>query len=444
MVKYGFVLAALSSGSGKTTIANGLLRLLSNSGMKCAPFKVGPDYIDPHFHKISCGKDSINLDLFMSGKEHVKQLFDKYSSESDIAIVEGVMGLFDGYDLKKGSAAEIAFLLDLPVIVVIDAKSSAFSLAAVISGLKNYDPDISVKGVIFNNVGSDNHASLLIKAAKEGGVKCLGCIRRRKNLITPSKYLGLDLEHPDLIENYVVAAAAAVEEDTDLQELLSIVKLNEDREGLDTEIREYRIPESFWTGKKIAVAKDEAFNFIYYENIRALRDLVGPYGKVVMFSPLHDKELPAADLVYFPGGYPEIYSNELSANRSMIESVRSFAEGGGKIYGECGGLLYLSRSIDGIEVCDVFPFRANMKDARLTLGYRKVNIGKLEIRGHEFHYSVLENPYDLPSISVQRGVRNTEVATGLYRVKNVVGGYTHIYWGERDRVDSFFKELYVS
>lgn len=430
--KSAFVLAAVSSGSGKTTVCNGILRALTQRGLSCAPFKTGPDYIDPFFHKKSSGVDSVNLDLFMSDRVHVEKLFRENFSDSDaqVGVVEGVMGLFDGYDCKKGSAADLASTLGLPVILVIDARSSAYSLVAVLCGMRNFDPTVNVKGVIFNNVASGNHLSLLKKAARDSGVEYIGHIRNRDDLATPSRYLGLAMDEVDKIEEYISHAAAAVEEGVDLERLLSVTGWK-DTKNKNLSRREEILPQdSFLKGKKIAVAHDEAFNFIYPENISAFRKLCGSEDAVVEFSPLNDISLPEADLIYFPGGYPEIYADKLSRNRGMIESVRDFSEEGGMIYGECGGFLYLSEAIDEFDMCGILPFKATMDSPRLTLGYRNVSIGETKIRGHEFHYSRIENPEELHSIAVQTDVRGKEMPVGLYRKGNSVAGYTHLYWGE--------------
>lgn len=442
--KSAFVLAAVSSGSGKTTVCNGILRALTQRGVSCAPFKTGPDYIDPFFHKESSGVDSVNLDLFMSSRTHVEKLFrENFSdSEAQVGVIEGVMGLFDGYDCRKGSAADIASTLGLPVILVIDARSSAYSLAAVLCGMRSFDPSVDVKGVIFNNVASGNHLSLLKKAARDSGVEYMGHIRHRDDLATPSRYLGLAMDEVDKIEEYISHAAAAVEEGVDLERLLSVTGWKAIKNENLSRREEILPQDSFLRGKKIAVAHDEAFNFIYPENIAVFRKLCGSGDAVVEFSPLNDISLPEADLVYFPGGYPEIYADKLSRNRGMLESVSDFSEAGGMIYGECGGLLYLSENIDCHSMCGILPFKATLKSPRLTLGYRNVTIGDVRIRGHEFHYSDIENPEELPSIALQTDIHGERKPVGMYRTKNTVAGYTHLYWGEPEVAGSLWEALF--
>lgn len=449
MVK-GFVIAAVSSGSGKTTFSNGLLRALSRLGLVAAPFKVGPDYIDTHYHKVASGRDSINLDLFMGSESHVKNLYAKYSEDCDIAVVEGVMGLYDGYDRKEGSASHIAKLLGLPVVLLINAASSAYSLAAVLAGFKMFDTDIRIAGVIFNNVASDNHLQLLKAAAEDAGIKYLGHIRRNKDLAVPSRHLGLSLDDGEVIEQFVDKAADAVEDGVDLDELLRQISIESEDDGKPTVVREdsirkaskYQSTEEKDSGV-IAVAHDDAFNFIYPENIHALKFLRlfnGRRMRIVEFSPLRDAVMPDAEMLYLPGGYPELYAERLAANESMRRSIKEFIENGGRVLAECGGMLYLGDEIDGSQMCGVFPVKASMQDARLRLGYRNVKFDGFEIRGHEFHYSKVEELLPLKSVAKQFDVRGNEVDTPVYRYKNCIAGYTHLYWAEKDISELWRKE----
>ncbi len=443
----GFVIAAVSSGSGKTTVANGLLRGLRRQGYKVAPFKVGPDYIDTHYHKIASGRDSINLDIFMSSEEHVGGLYKKYTEGCDIAIIEGVMGLFDGYDREMGSAAHIAKLLDLPVVLLINSASSAYSLAAVLTGFRVFDPKVKIAGVIFNNVASDNHLRLLVKAAEDSGIKCLGHISRDRDLTVPCRHLGLSLEDDDIINCFIDKAANAVEKGVNLEDLVyEIQKLNcTHGSGNKTTIVTYEETGDIADNKNletgiIAVAHDEAFNFIYPENIQALKFLrlfKGRRMRIVEFSPLRDKQIPEAEFVYLPGGYPELYKERLSAHVSMRESVKRFVEDGGYALAECGGMLYLGDDIDGWDMCGVFPLSATMDGARLHLGYRTVKFKDFELRGHEFHYSRVEEKCAIPSIAKQTDVRGDEITTPVYRYKNCIAGYTHFYWADKNISDIY-------
>ena len=414
-----FLIAAASSGSGKTTLSLGLMRALTRRGLDVQPFKCGPDYIDTHFHSEASGNVSVNLDLFMSSESHVKGLFNRYAAGCDVSVVEGVMGMFDGYSAMRGSSADIARMLRLPIILVVNAASVAYSVAATIYGFKNFIPGTNIAGVIFNRVASESHFSFLREACRDAGVECLGYLRRDNALTVTSRHLGLTLSERPEMNTFINAAADAVEANVDLGRLLEITKINS--------VCNSFINKAEPNGKTVAVASDEAFNFIYRANIDRLKD--DGY-RVVEFSPLRDSSLPTADIVYLPGGYPELYADRLSANKGMIDSIRSFSEGGGPMWAECGGMIYLCESIDTTPLCGILPLKCTMEGAKLTLGYRTVDFGDASFRGHEFHYSHIVNPDALPSVATQRNVKGKTVATPVYRHKNTLASYTHLYWGE--------------
>ncbi|WP_336525870.1 cobyrinate a,c-diamide synthase [Bacteroides acidifaciens] len=418
MKKSSFLIAAASSGSGKTTLSLGLMNALSRRGMTVQPFKCGPDYIDTQYHSLATGRSSINLDLFMSTEKHVKEIYSRYGADSDVNIVEGVMGMFDGYERMAGSSAELAEKLNIPVILLVNAASTAFSVAATIYGFIRFRKNVKVVGVIFNRVASENHYAFLKDACAETGVPSLGYIRKNDALKTPSRHLGLSLDSVTEIERFINAAAEEVERNIDIESLLSLAEVDSEE------------PQRYKTvvdDKVVAVAKDEAFNFIYPVNIEAFRS------RIVYFSPLRDTSLPDADMIYLPGGYPELFADELERNSGMRKAINEYAESGGRILAECGGMIYLTEEIDGKRMCGVFPLKTTMEDARLTLGYRKVNFPELNIRGHEFHYShTVPARENIPSMAQQFNVKGTLVATPVYRYRNTFAGYTHLYWGETD------------
>lgn len=417
MMKHAFLIAATSSGCGKTTLALGLMRALSRRKLYVQPFKCGPDYIDTQYHRIATGKDSINLDLFMSSPAHVRNLFGSYAGNADVSVIEGAMGMFDGYDGMKGSAADIAWNLNVPVILLINAASTSFSVAATIYGFTRFCPEVKVAGVIFNRVASENHFEFLKDACKATNVECFGYIRKNELLLTPSRHLGLSLESGSEIERFIDAAAAEVVGTVDIDRILNATGYRPQPVSQTP-----RCEKTF----KVAIARDEAFNFIYPANLERLD------AEIIDFSPLHDRSLPHADMVYLPGGYPELYAESLEANEEMRRDIRDFAEKDGKILAECGGLIYLADEIDGRKMCSVFPLKATMKNSRLRLGYRKVKFNNFEICGHEFHYSDIIDENGLDSVARQYNIRGKEVSTPVYRYKNVFAGYTHLYWAETD------------
>ncbi|MDE5674203.1 MAG: cobyrinate a,c-diamide synthase [Muribaculaceae bacterium] len=416
-MKNAFVIAAASSGSGKTTLSLGLMRALSRRNVEVQPFKCGPDYIDTQYHRIATGKDSINLDLFMASESHVRKLFDTYSSTSQVSIIEGAMGMFDGFDGMEGSAADIARKLNVSVILLINAASTSFSVAAIIYGFTRFCPDVKVAGVIFNRVASSNHFSFLEDACRATGVACFGYIGKNDELRTPSRHLGLSLESQKRIEKFVDRAAFETENTVDIDRLLNATIIPD---------RKIEIQDLHKRNLMVAVARDEAFNFIYPVNLDAF------HADIVYFSPLHDRMLPKADLIYLPGGYPELFAAELEKNLELRRAIKEYAEAGGKILAECGGMIYLTEEIDGKKMCGIFPVKTSMENAHLQLGYRKIVFDGFEISGHEFHYSDVRDTIGLPSIARQYNIRGKEVSTPVYRFKNVIAGYSHLYWGETD------------
>ena len=432
--KAGILVGAASSGSGKTTFTLGLLRALKNRGIAVQPYKCGPDYIDTQYHGLAAGRDSVNLDLFMGGEAHVREIFARYSQGAGACVVEGVMGLFDGYSKMKGSSAEVAKVLDIPVLLIVNAKSCAYSVAPIIYGYKNFNPQVKIAGVVFNMVGSASHYATLKDACQELGVPVLGYLPKNGGIEIPSRHLGLSLDEEFLFGEYAEKIAAMVEEYVDVDALLKI--FTPDSECLCVESS----PCVGAAGLKIAVAKDEAFNFIYRENIHSLEKL----GEVKFFSPLKDTQLPECDLLYLPGGYPELYLEQLQGNGTMRKAIKEYIEKGGRCWAECGGMMYLCNSISDengneFEMCGVLGQKATMAGKRLQMGYRSFSYAGKGLRGHEFHYSKVvpdeENP--LQSVAQQYNAAGAEVATPLYRYKNLIAGYTHLYWGNVNLIELF-------
>lgn len=426
-----FLIAAASSGSGKTTLSLGLLRAFRRRGMAVQPFKCGPDYIDTKYHDLAAGCPSVNLDTFLASETHVRDIFARHSAGKDLSVVEGVMGLFDGYDQMRGSSAEIAALLGIPVVLVINAKAMAHSAAALIYGFKNYYPRTRVVGAIFNFVSSPTHYGYLRQACQEVGVEALGYLPPDKGVEIPSRHLGLKLDTEHRFDEFAERVADMIDAHIDLGRLLEITQIP--RPVFEPS------PALSVPTLKIAVARDEAFNFIYHENIQALSRL----GEVRFFSPISDGALPSGtDLLYLPGGYPELHLAALSRNRGMHESIRAYIENGGRTLAECGGMMYLSETIEDQDG-RVFPMagilrqQASMKSMRLTLGYRRISYRGLTLSGHEFHYSTLSGGSSLPSDAQVFNARGEKVSTKLFRHKNLIAGYTHIYWPEIDLLKLF-------
>lgn len=427
------LIAATSSGSGKTTFTLGLIRALSKRGMTLASFKCGPDYIDPKFHalaKAPVGGDlwassSINLDQYMMSQQHIREVYARHSAGADAVIVEGVMGLFDGSERMQGSSASLAQSLDIPVMLLVNAASSAYSVGAIIYGFSQWKPGVKIAGVVFNRVASASHYRYLCEAAEDAGVPVLGYIPRTRLLDVPSRHLGLSLQELKHLDELPESVASLIEEHVDVDRLLQLCSCPSVEPPMGEEVSRGAL--------RIAVARDDAFNFVYAENLHSLERL----GEITYFSPLADRHLPETDLLYLPGGYPEFYLETLSSNETLRKEIRAYADGGGRVLAECGGMMYLCRSIvaeDGTAypMCGVLGNEATMQQMKLSLGYRQVRTPSITLRGHEFHYSRLTQIGTEPIIAEQSNARGEAVGTALYRRGNVIAGYTHLYWAEQD------------
>ena len=391
------VIAGTHSGVGKTTVASGLMAALSSEGLRVAPFKVGPDFIDPSYHTLAAGRPGRNLDAFLSGPDLIGPLFAHGAQGADMAVIEGVMGLFDG---KSGggnlaSTAHVATLLEAPVVLVVDARAMSRSVAAMVHGYSSFDPKLRIAGVVLNRVGSRAHEMMLRDAITPLGIPVLGVLYRDDDVRTPDRHLGLVpvAERREEARRSLDALGKVVSRSLNLD---GMVRLGRTAGALEAEPWS---PQSLdldlsW-GVRVAVATGPSFSFLYRENVELLE---GAGAEVVTFDPTTDEELPAGtDALNLGGGFPESYAGALSANGKMRESVRIFAESGRPVVAECGGLLYLARELDGHPMCGVLDATARMTD-RLNLGYREARaladsplarVGA-NVRGHEFHYSAVE------------------------------------------------------
>ena len=438
-----FLIGGTASGSGKTTLTLGIMAAFKARGLGVQPFKCGPDFIDPTLHKMVTGEVSSNLDLRMCGINFCNEIFSSRFTGKNVAVVEGVMGLYDG---GVASSASLAAELELPVILVVDARSAAESVAAVVKGFEEYATGVEIAGVIFNRVGSKRHREL-IETGMQG--KCssriLGFFPRDIRFEIPDRHLGLYMgEESPLSGEQLDQLVHAIETHIDLDMLLQISSYSK-ASGLSES--------STVSGNKkrvrLAVARDRAFCFYYEDNLRILEK---SGAELIFFSPLTDQVLPEdCHGVYFGGGYPELHAEELSCNHSMLESVRKFAESGGIIYGECGGFMYLCSQILTLErksfpMSSIFPFHVRMKPRLSRLGYRQPTLlqdcflGRRgqNLHGHEFHYSELvESPGNIKNV-----YRLDEQGNEGFMLNNVIGGYIHLHFGDSpENVQSFINYL---
>ncbi|MEU4658825.1 cobyrinate a,c-diamide synthase [Streptomyces sp. NPDC023723] len=458
------VVAAPSSGSGKTTVATGLMAAFAGRGLAVSPHKVGPDYIDPGYHTLATGRPGRNLDAYLCGAELVAPLFLHGASGCDIAVVEGVMGLYDGAagEGELASTAQVAKLLGAPVVLVVDASAQSRSVAALVHGFVSWDPGVRVGGVILNKVGSDRHEALLREALESAGVPVLGVLRRAAPVEVPSRHLGLVpvAERAAEAVDAVAAMAALVSAGCDLDALLALARAAgplpggsapwtpepspalpharlRSRGGTPIPTRPTERPTP-----RVAVAGGSAFTFSYAEHTELL---AAAGAEVVPFDPLRDEELPegTAGLV-IGGGFPEVYAAELSGNETLRKSVAELAARGAPVAAECAGLLYLCRELDGLPMCGVLDATARMGE-RLTLGYRDavavcdsaLAAAGTRLRGHEFHRTVVE-PGAGPAAAW--GMRAPERRLEGFVQQGVHASYLHTHWASQPGVARRFVE----
>ena len=419
------MIAAPTSGSGKTTVARGLMAACTAMGLRVQPFKCGPDYIDTKFHEAVCGRPSINLDTFMATPEHVRELFAHYGAGADVCIVEGMMGLFDGYDRDRGSSAEIALVLDIPVVLVVDAKSAAYSMAALLQGFIGFRKDVHIAGVIFNKVGSSRHREMLCQVCNDLHLTCFGYLPKTAALEQGSRYLGLDFSQ-------VVTSHDELEScrfETIANQLLSTLPLQPSIIVPPTS--SFHLPTS--NIHALVARNAEAFSFIYQETLDS-------FGSVTFFDPETDvPNFSGIDLLYLPGGYPEKHVETIVKAEATRQAIKEYAEQDGAIIAECGGMMYLCRQMvtdDGAyPMCGVLPYTitARKADRKLSLGYRSFVLDGHEYRGHEFHYTQFlasEHGTPLPqptSVAQVYNAKGEAVATPVMKYKNVLASYTHLY-----------------
>lgn len=432
------LIAGDRSSSGKTTIVAGLLSALRGRSLQVQPFKVAMDYIDPSYHTWITGRSCRNLDGYLMTEAAVKEIYAHAAENADIAVIEGVRGLYEGYDGDLGSTAQIAKLLRTPVIFVVDARSITRSCAAIVKGYMDFDPQVEFKGVILNKVGSERHAQKAIKEIERyAGVEVVGVIRRNEEMHLAMRHLGLVpvLEGKTRHEGFperVDKIRQIVEEGLNLDRIQEIAKEAEPLPEVEPDL--YR-QNALGQGLRIGVARDEAFNFYYRDNLE-LMELAG--AKVVPFSPVHDAALPQVDGIYIGGGYPELYARELSENAGMRRALEKAHERDLPIFAECGGLMYLAREIewDGAchEMIGLVPGKSRRGKVRVVSYVhgalaRDCALGKAgeAIMGHEFHHSEMLMDENVKyAIRLERGTGISGGWDGMCE-GNMVASYTHIH-----------------
>jgi cobyrinic acid a,c-diamide synthase len=436
MIVPRIVIAGTQSGVGKTSITLGIVELLKRRGLRVQTFKVGPDYLDPTHLALASGRPCYNLDGWMMGEAYVRQLFACATADADVAIIEGVMGLFDGADpvSPEGSTAEIARWLDAPVLLVINAQGLGGSVAAMVHGYSSLDPMLHVAGVVANWCGSERHALWMAESLRGASLPPLvGALQRGSLPELPSRHLGLvPAENSNLSRDTLERLANAVESSIAIERVLQVERVSGGAARATPK-----------TGRclSVGIARDEAFSFYYPDNLEALEQMGC---ELIPFSPLRDESLPAGIRgLYFGGGYPEEHAVALASNAPMLSAIRSFAEDK-VIYAECGGLMYLAQGIETLDgkhhpLLGLLPAWTRMRPRRQTLGYVEITLARdclwghtgEQLRGHEFHYSELVGNPDWPTAYDVRYRRSDRVTHDGFQSRSILASYAHLHFASR-------------
>jgi len=421
------VVAGVSSGVGKTTVATGLMAALRGRGLEVAAAKVGPDFIDPGYHALATGRPGRNLDSWICGEDAIGRLAGRATAGADVLVVEGVMGLFDGAadGAPEASTASIARLLRAPVVLVVDASAMSGSVAALVHGYATWDPEIRVAGVVLNRVGSEGHTEMLREALAPVGVPVLGALPRDPALTWRDRHLGLVpvAEHPDAVRRSLDRLGATVAASIDLEAVVQLA-------GSAPRVRVDAPPMAEpGAPARVAVAAGPAFTFVYRDNLEALESAGAD---LLAFDPLTSPSLPeGSHALYVGGGFPETYAAALADNADLLRDVRDRVGAGMPTWAECGGLLWLARRLDGIALAGAVPADGAMTE-RLTLGYRSaiarrdtpVAAAGTELRGHEFHYSTVDPPGDALALRARFGT-----GAGGHGGDTLLASYLHLHLG---------------
>lgn len=447
------VIAGTQSGVGKTTISLALTSALKKRGLKVQTFKVGPDFLDPTYLSLASGKDCYNLDGWMSGRDYVTDLFSRTTASADTAVIEGVMGLFDGADSKtsEGSSAEIAIWLSAPVLLVINAKGIARSVAALVKGYCDFDPKLKIVGVIANNCGSERHRQWLEESLSSASLPpLLGAIPTGAFPELKRRHLGLvTADNEGLTQDKLNMLADSLEKHASIDD---IIKYSKDTATISAS-------GNFSSGRqvkktvRIGIAYDNAFHFYYPDTLQSLESRGC---ELVKFSLLNDTALDdGLDALYIGGGYPEEYAEELSQNSGMLESVKKYALSGRPVYGECGGLIYLSEGVEKLDgkryrLTGLLPSWTKMREKFKSLGYVEVDLKEdsliglrgQKLRGHRFHYSeLMDDPTDDPkwrTVYTLKRRRSDDLISEGYSCKRILASYVHAHLASRpEAVDRF-------
>ena len=452
------VVAGVSSGSGKTTVVTGLIGALKNKGYKVKPFKIGPDYIDTGYLSSVSGEDALNLDLWLMGKKNILPSFVNNAADSDIAVIEGVMGLFDGGDC---STAEVSKYLKAPVLLCVNSEKIGESVSAIVKGFLEFDPEVNIIGTILTKVSGTGHYKLLKESIENSTqLSVYGYLLKDDNLAIKERHLGLVTAHEkDLMDKFVNSAITQVRNNFNLDLIVKKASLAPELSIDKKDTIYFKSNNKIKYNVKVAYSYDRAFNFFYHENINIMENMGA---ECVPFSPINDSYIdPDIDLLILWGGFPEVFAPDLSSNKSLIKQIKELIEKGLPVYAECGGLMYLANNFISGEnkkypMVRVLPIDIKLGDKLVEFGYKEAVtrfntiLGKAgtKVRGHEFHYSfelgkVGDNvrPY---KVKRKSGDKESEKLEG-YVYKNVFASYIHLHFlGNLGVINNIFKNINTS
>ena len=440
------LIAGTHSGVGKTTVTLALLAAFHAQRRIVQPFKVGPDFLDPGHHQLACGRESRNVDGWMLGAVLNRKIFQEAAHGADLSIIEGMMGLFDGSSSvnQTGSTAEIAHQLNAPIVLVVDGSAMARSAAAMVYGYAKFDLSLNVAGVIFNRIQREGHYQLLKEAVEKAtGIAVIGYLRPDSDVTIPDRHLGLRTALEGSRTNLYAKLGQSASDTIDLAGIERVAQASPELPVMNS-----GPPTQPFRGGarsvRIGIAYDPAFCFYYPDNLTLLKEAGG---ELIRFSPIEDTVLPDVELVYLGGGYPEIYADLLQRNSTMRRSIQAFATRGGVVYAECGGLMYLAKTLMNFEgtlydMVGVIPAETSMDRTRMTLGYRELTVTHagllgeqgVRIRGHEFHYSTLHPKGELEYAGHLTDTHGRNCGSDGIMVGNVIALYTHLHFSSHPHV----------
>lgn len=434
-MKPQFLIASLTPGAGKTTLSLGISRLLQQKGLRVQSYKCGSDLIDPQYLSMSTDKPVVNLDNWLSSPYYIQHLYNNYGENADLCIVEGSAALFDGYDGSKGSCSEIAMLLHLPVILVINARMAGYSVAAMILGFKLFNPKLKIAGVVFNQTISGAQYKYLYQACIDTGVECFGYIPYISDDKFISKHSAITVSARKDINSLIDKIADKIAQTVDVHKIIESCKLifpclymlpytSDYDDDIDVGVKKIRI----------AVAKDVAFNYMYWDNLMKLSKI----GNITYFSPLYSNELPKCDMLYLPNGVPELFARQIYRRKKMLEDIRDFAEQGGMILAEGNSVSILASTLTirengtAYEMASIFPFDCDTIGLKLHSGYVNIISKDNIFRGNEFHYCNITGYSQGDSDIKMINSKGMEISDNIFRYKNSIASLANIYWGEND------------